>query len=419
MKPEVHAPVPFSAYGTIQPVLGSRELFPHLKYNAYLAHAAISPACSAVLEASVRCARSVAELGVAAFPIWNEQRERLRQSLADLLNVPASQLALTGGCTHGITDVALSLPWRSGDRMLVFQGEFPANVAPWQLAARSHNAHLEFLPLPDSRDSDCSTQVLANLEKSLDEASQAGIRVPWVAVSAVQFQSGLRMPLLRMAEVCHGRNALLFVDGIQACGAIPLDLPALGVDAFFGGAHKWLLGLEGVGFSFLAQEVLAQLQPLTAGWLSFEGGDEFLFRGAGHLRYDRSLHKSARVFEGSSSNSVGFAALEVGVEIARLLSPVEIYRHIQTYHDAVEGTFVDRGFVSLRPVDVSLRSGILSFKLPPDIAAPAFAQELKARGVMVSIPDGLLRLAPHFSNDLEEVTRVAEAVDETLSVLRG
>ena len=63
--------------------MGSRDLFPELGFDAYLAHAAISPASLAVSAALAATAASVAELGVGSFPVWMEQRERLRKSAAE------------------------------------------------------------------------------------------------------------------------------------------------------------------------------------------------------------------------------------------------------------------------------------------------------------------------------------------------
>jgi cysteine desulfurase/selenocysteine lyase len=405
------APSPFSLPGVVPPCLGSRELFPHLAFDAYLAHAAISPACQAVAAAVESCVVSVSRWGVGSFTIWNAQRERLRASAGALMGASADSVALTAGCTRGIADLALALPWRPGDVLLTYRGEFPANVVPWQLAARAHGAEVEFLDLPDSREPDCVDRIMAEL----DEALLRHRRARWVAVSAVQFQSGLRMPLGPMARACHARGIRLFVDGIQALGVVPLDVQQLGIDAFFVGGHKWLLGLEGVGFAYFSPALMKELSPVTAGWLSYPEGEGFLFRGPGHLRYDRKLLDSPRVFEGSTANAIGFAALEAGVDLVSQLSPQSIYDHVQAYHDAIESEFVKRGFVSLRASDRDLRSCLLSFVPPTGCQVPNLAAALRARSVVVSIPDGLVRLSPHFANSVTEIPQVLDALDEALA----
>lgn len=406
-------PPPLTREGLAEPALGSRELFPDLKAGAYLAHAAISPASTALTRAVADAVDLVAEGGVASFPVLSAQRERLRESLATLWNVPSRQVTLTPGCTRGMGDLASSLPWKAGDVLVTYRGEFPANVTPWQLAASRFHGAVELRSLPDPLDPECGPKLLDDLVQALRERTN-GSSVRWVAISAVQFQTGLRMPLAEMAAICRENGAHLLVDGIQAAGSTPLDLARLRVDAFFVGAHKWLLGLEGVGAAYLSEDLMAELSPLSAGWLSHVDGDHFLFRGEGHLDYNRPLLDTPRVFEGSTMNALGFVALEAGVDVVSAVGVTEIFTHIQRYHDAVEPAFVTRGFESLRAADPGMRSCLLSFRVPAGLDVPSFASEVRKRGVVVSTPDGLLRLAPHFSNDLGEVALVRDALSEIL-----
>src|SRR5690606_21187593 len=112
---------------------------------------------------------------------------------------------------------------------------------------------------------------------------------------------------------------------------------------------------------------MAELSPLTAGWLSYPGAENFLFKGPGHLRYDDQLRQTPRVFEGSTASVAGFAALEAGVSIINHLGQAAIFEHITRYHDIVERKLVELGLTSLRATDPNLRSGILSFRPPVGI----------------------------------------------------
>lgn len=409
------APFPLTLPGVVTPVCGDRASFPDLEVRAFLAHAAISPCSRATGEAIKACISDFTRIGVSAFPIWASQRERLRSALGDLFDVPPAEVALTGGCTKGITDLALSLPFESTDVVLGYEGEFPANVIPWKLATEARGGRVELMSLPDPTLTDCRTRILDGLRDRL----AAPDRPKWLAVSGVQFQTGLRMPLSEMVELCHSKKTRVFVDGIQGAGVVPWSLSKLGADAFFCGAHKWLLGTEGAGFAHFRTELMAELRPLTAGWLSAPDAEHFLFRGQGHLRYDRNLHSTPRVFEGSTMSSLSFAALEAGVETLRALGPPSIYNHVQRYHDRIEPALVELGLSSLRAIDPELRSGILSFRAPEGVAVPELAAALRARGVTISIPDGFVRLAPHFANPLSETELVVEAFREALSSLRG
>jgi selenocysteine lyase/cysteine desulfurase len=391
--------------------LGDRSLYPQLEADAYLAYAATAPVSSRVKAVVNQVLDGYAERGNVAFFEWIEQRERLRAQLGQLVGAPASDIALTSGTTRGITDLALCLPWQAGERVVLFDREFPANVSPWQHAAELFGLRLELVPMTHAVEDEDS--FMAPLAKLLE----GGARL--VAVSAVQFQTGLKMPLQRIAELCQRYGAELCVDAIQACGVVPLDAPTLGLDYLVTGAHKWLLGPEGVGFMYARPERARALVPRTAGWLSHEDGTRFLFAGPGELRYDRPVKSTLQMVEGSSSSTLGFAALEAGIEPILALSPAAIFAHVNQYLDALEPDVTARGFRSQRARDAERRSCILSFQPPPGVRAADVVMQLRTRGVYASMPDGLLRFAPHFPNALSEIGTVLSALDAALVALGG
>lgn len=389
--------------------LGDRSLYPSLQAKAYLAYAACAPVSSLVKAAVNRLLDSYAEQGNVAFFEWIEQRERLRAKLAQLVGARAEDIALTSGTSRGLSDIALCLPWQAGDRVVLFDREFPANVCPWQRAAELFDLHLDFVDM--SR----AVADVGSILEPLEQLLSRGARL--VAVSAVQFQTGLRMPLAEMGKLCERYGAELCVDAIQACGAVPLDVAALGIDYLVTGAHKWLLGPEGAGFVYARPERARAWVPRTAGWLSHQDSTQFLFAGPGHLRYDRPVKQGVLMLETGSCSALGFAALEAGIEPILALTPAAIFEHVDAYLGRLEPGLVARGFRSLRAVDKSRRSGILTLEAPLGVSATELVTQLRAREVFASMPDGLLRLAPHFPNSPSEIETVLAAVDDALQVV--
>jgi len=386
--------------------LGDRSLFPDLTPFAYLNHAAISAPSTPVRAAVQGWLSDYARLGVSAFPVWQAQRERLRKKLAELVAAEPEDLALIPNTTQGVIDVALCFPWRTGDRVVVFQGEFPANVTPWLRAAELYGLEPVMLSLEAFQRSD--DEGLADLEIAI----RRGVRV--VAVSAVEFQTGLRMPLRAIAALCHRHGAEVFVDGIQGCGATPVDVTNSGVDYLACGSHKWLMGVEGAGFLYVRRDRVAALRPVVAGWLSHEDGLGFLFEGPGRLRYDRPIRKRADFVEGGNYNGLSFAALEASLDLIRELGVPAIHAHVNGYLDALEAGLLERGFVSLRSPTAARRSGTLGVVPPERTSVVALHQALGLRGVSCSIPDGVLRFAPHWPNAHTEVPSVLAAIDEAM-----
>ncbi|MCB9752170.1 MAG: aminotransferase class V-fold PLP-dependent enzyme [Myxococcales bacterium] len=398
------------ATGAARPALGDRALFPSLELAAYLNHAAISPWSTPVVETITQVTRDFARQGLHALFPWLERRERLREQLARLIGAgAASSVGLTSNTSHGVSTVALCMPWRPGDRVVLFTGEFPANVTPWQRAAELFQLELEFLELAPFHGP--GGDGLARLDARL-RARPARL----VAVSAVQFQSGLRMPLEEIGRICRARGAELFVDAIQACGAVPIDVEAACVDYLSAGGHKWLMGPEGTGFLYARPERARALVPRTASWISHEDPFKFLFEGAGHLDYGRPFKRDARLVEGAAGNTVGLAGLGAAVALLLELGVESIYAHAQRYLDALERELAARGFTSARAREPAARSTILSVSTPAPWTAASMQRRLVARGISCSTPDGLLRFAPHWPNDAaRELPLILDAVDALLS----
>ena len=387
--------------------LGDRSAFPRLAARAYLSHAAISPPSQFVTAAIDALLAEYSEHGMRAFPQFVDQRTQLRSDLANLIHAPdPAAIGFVPNTTRGVTDVALCLPWHKGDRIVVAQGEFPANVTPWQRAAALFELELALLPAP--------TPAIEQWLEALESELQRGARL--VAVSAVQFQTGLMMPLDTIGALCRKYDTELFVDAIQACGVADIDVDGCHIDYLSCGAHKWLMGVEGFGFLYVARH--RELMPHVAGWLSHDQPLGFLFDGPGHLRYDRPLRRDAQMVEGGMSNAIGAVALAASVAAIQSIGVDAIFAHVNAYLDALEPRLVTLGFLSVRAEEPRLRSGILSLRPPPDVDIAALYKAIDPTQVNCTIPDGYLRFAPHWPNALAEVDIVVATIADALRTYR-
>lgn len=389
------------------PRLGDRSSFSQLRAVAYLNHAAISPASDPVLAATRSVLEDTARHGSGNFGARLAQREQLREQLARLLNAERDEIAFVPSTMYGLAVLATSLPWRRGARVIAFDGEYPTNVSVWQRACERFGSSLVLLPVDDFARP--GGPDFSALERELARGD-----VQLCAASAVQFDTGLRMPLAQIAERCHRHGAELAVDAVQGLGCTPFDVAALGVDYAVAGSHKWLMGIDGAGLLYARAELLARLAPAFAGAMSHVDA-ELIFLQPNELRYDRALKTDARVFEGGMLSCVSLAALGASVPLLLELGPERIHQHVNDYLDQLEPELVARGFRSLRAADAARRSCTLAVVPPPTAAgASQLASALKPRGIVCSGPNGRLRFAPHFHNALTEVPDVLAALDAVI-----
>jgi len=386
--------------------MGDRSWFPMLASRIFLNHGAVSPPSKYVANAVQTVLDDYMAHGLGALPRWLSQRARLKEKLARLINAEAKDIGLVSCTTQGIIDISWSIPWRKGDRVVSFVGEFPANVTPWQQAAKCFDLEMVTLPL-DGFSGDAAIGL-----EALEAELRKGVRV--VACSAVQFQTGLAMPLAEMGALCHRYGAELFVDAIQACGILPIDVSAQHIDYISCGSHKWLMGVEGCGFVYVSPKAVPHLVPRMAGWLSHENGLDFLFGGSGLLRRDRPVRKSADQFEVGAQNALGFAGLEAGLDPILELGVGNIHAHANQYLDQLEPLVREQGFISVRDPHPDRRAGILSVRVPAGTNLAQINHHLSAQGVATSTPDGLLRFAPSWPNALDEVPMVIAALNAAI-----
>lgn len=388
----------------IEPILGDKRLFPDLNCRAYLANCSIAPVSRPIKERLIELLSSYERQGAAAFDIWLPYRTTLRERLARLSGAVSKNIALVPNTTQGVLTVALCFPWEKGDRVVTFEGEFPANTTPWQRVAELYDLDVQFLPLERIP----NPNVLDALIQAFEDKSRPPIRL--VAVSLVQFQSGLLMPIKEIAEICHRYNAAICVDGIQGLGAVEFRALEWGIDFLACGSHKWLMGVEGAGFLYIASEWLPRLRQTMAGWLSHENTFDFLHEPqTGHLDYNRSLRRDATFVELGTGNSIGYTALEMSTSILEKLGRENIFAHISAYNDKLESGLIERGFRSMRSKPAS---SILSVVPENGLNTAEWVASLGERGIVCSNPDGYLRFAPHWYNSLDEVDYILESIDD-------
>ncbi len=384
--------------------LGDRGLFGTLEPLVYVNHAGISPPSLLVRKAVNTLLADYQKRGASAYPTWALQRARLREKLGALVGASRADVALTQNTTRGIVDVALCFPWEPGDRVILFRGEFPSNVTPWLRAAEHFD--LEVVMLDASTYRADPEAAFETLRAELDRGARL------VAVSAVQFQTGHRMPLAAMSEIIRPSGAAFFVDAVQAVGMVPLDVESMGIDFLAAGAHKWLMGIEGAGFLYARDSRARALVPRIAGWLSHENPVDFLFEGPGRLRYDKPIRRCIDFLEVGNSSATAFAALEASLDAILALGVATVFEHVQRYHDAIEPRALELGFTSLRAPAPESRSGTLSLLPPHGVDVTSLHREISSLGIACAIPDGVLRIAPHWPNALDEAEQVLLSLEE-------
>ena|SRR5271165_3381931 len=108
-----------------------RGQFPITERFVYLNHAAVAPLSLRSAMAMKTLADDVLQYGSYHYDKWMDTYESIRRSAARLIGATPAEIALVKNTSEGIATVAMGMDWRSGDKIVGFREEFPANLLPW------------------------------------------------------------------------------------------------------------------------------------------------------------------------------------------------------------------------------------------------------------------------------------------------
>jgi selenocysteine lyase/cysteine desulfurase len=365
--------------------------FPQLPGLRYLNHAAVSPWPQRSVDAVSQFAIENARTGARDYARWLQVERRLRERLQRLLNAPScADIALVKNTSEALSFVAFGLDWRAGDNVVISDEEFPSNRIVWEALA----------PLGVE-------VVQVNLHSGDAEAAllaACGPRTRLMAISAVQYASGLRLDLPRLGQGCQARGVLLCIDAIQQLGALPFDVQASQCAFAMADGHKWLLGPEGLGVFYCRSDLRPQLKLHEYGWHMLEQAGDY-------QRTTWEPAKSARRFECGSPNMLGAMALEASLSLLEEVGMSTVESALQERMQwLLDGLRNIPGAHLHSAVARQQRAGILTFSLA-GWQHQALFERLKEQQVVCAQRGAGIRLSPHFYT-------APKVIDDTLRVLR-
>lgn len=372
------------------------ERFPVCREQIYFAHAGVTALPRAAAEAM-----SVYALQSAAHPqefgeVLRDVR-RARKLCAEFIGADADEIALLGPTSLGLSLFANGIPWETGDEVICYAGDYPANVYPWlELRRRGVVVHL----LEPERPGEITPELV---EAALTP------RTRLVALASCHFFTGYRIDVDAIGRMLHAHGVLFSLDAIQTLGAFPLSVEH--VDFLSADAHKWMLGPLAIGIVYVKKQHFDMLRPTLLGaWNvvspNFIAQPEVVFVPTAQ-RYEPGVLNIAGVYGMVAAIEL---LLAEGMERigARLLA---LKAHLLAGLDAL-------GFEVLGPREGPAASSITTFR-HPTADAKALFRALEANRIVASLRHDkagteYLRFSPHFYNTEEEIDRAVAVLRAAL-----
>jgi len=349
-----------------------RQLFPITRDKAYANIAYTSPLSPKVADAVAQFFEGITHAR-SDKPQWLRDADALRVRLARLIGGDARRLAFTKNTTEGLNTVAQGLPWQPGDNLVVDDQEHPTNALPW-LNLRRHGVQVRVAGASSHR------YTVDDLWQHVDA------RTRLIAVSWVQYGTGLRTDIAELGRRCAQRGIWLVVDGIQGAGLLRARVDEWQVDAFASGAHKGMLGPLGVGLLHVSEKLLDALDPLYVG-------------PSGVTTLDKSgLQWQVGVADAGDARRL---------DLIEGAGPDRIEPWVLELSHALHGGLRAQGVAVVSPSDPELRSTTTALR----VADPAGAlAHLTRAGVVASVVEyGYVRLSVGAYNNHADIDRILSA----------
>jgi cysteine desulfurase / selenocysteine lyase len=368
------------------------EHFPAASKSTYLNCASVALMYSGAERAAVEWQQDIAQFGTLNFDEVAEDRvfDDLRAAFAALIGARADDIAVASSATELIASLAWAVAPARGKNIVGVDVVFPSTMYPWSRVARHTGCEVRWVRANDALVAE------ADLIAAIDRDTAV------VSISHVEYGSGQRYDLARIAAAAHEQGALLVVDATQSAGAIPIDLASEPVDALITGSYKWLCGPFGVGLMYLAPHLQNRLDPGLVGWRSHK--DIY------SLKADRvDYADSARRFEFSTMAYGCAIGLTESIRYLHRIGVANIRSHNLALADRLLEHLRRLGAHIVSPATGDERTSIVSARFP-GLTQTAVVAALGAQRIIVAPRRDFVRMSLHLYNTTEDVERVADVL---------
>jgi cysteine desulfurase/selenocysteine lyase len=366
-----------------------RKEFPFTKEIVFFNHASFGPLPEKSWKATEEYykylrLKNMADADKEAFQIL----DNTRKLIADMIKAKPEEIAFVSNTSYGLNVAAWGLDLKKGDKILLSDVEFPANVYPWT-NLKQKGIETKFIP---SRNK-CFN--LDNFVKAIDKRTKV------LSISFVQYFNGFKNDLETIGKICEENDIFLVVDGIQGIGSVDLDVKKCKIDLLSCGGQKWLLSSLGTGFFYLSSQAKRKVRTSFFGWMGVDWG----LNWTDLLKFDLKAFTSARKFEIGTFPYSLLWSMHASLQLLSQIGIKNIEKHNLELLDLLIDYLNDSPYQIKSPLEPLHRSSIFSFS---GKNIKELYEKLIKNKILVSLREGSIRVSPHFYNTKEEMERFVQ-----------
>lgn len=323
---------------------------------------------------------------------WRAMNET-RALAADFIGAKASEIALLGPTSTGLSLVAAGLDWQAGDEVVCYFDDYPANVYPWMELGRK-GVVVKFL-----QPAELGVITPEVVERVLTPKTKL------VALASCHYLTGNRIQINAIGRMLRDRGILFCLDAIQTIGAFDTRVDC--IDFLSADSHKWMLGPMNAGIVYVREEHHERLRPTLLGAWNIESPR---FIAQEKIVFERG----ARRYEPGVLNMAGILGMKASLELLNEAGIDSISAHLLKLRAALKQHLSPLGFRFIEAGEGCEPSGICTARYERG-SAEALFNHLAAHKISVShrhdrAGNDYIRFSPHLYNTIGEIERIADVV---------
>jgi len=368
-----------------QDILNFRKNFKAYEKCTYLNHAAISPISELIINETNKFLNLRSMPPVDIIDEFFSRKDEFKSLIKNLINAESEKnIAFTTNTSEGLNIIANGMDFKRGDRIILFKGEFPANLYPF-LKLEKKGVIIDWVE-PDKN----HIISINDIEKKITKKTKL------LSISFVQFLTGFKAEIKQIGKLCNENNIIFVVDGIQGLGVNHIDVKESFIDVLSTGGHKWLMWKMGTGFTYFSSKILEKIYPSTLSWLSVKDSWNF-----SDIKLD--LIESAEKFEYATPNAEGIFTSYVMLKEFLNFGINQINKRILKLNNILIKGLKDLKYEIISPLKDNYKSTIISFSCND---CDKIFNRLKQNNIHISLREGYLRVSPHFSNNEADINKL-------------
>jgi selenocysteine lyase/cysteine desulfurase len=363
-----------------------RADFPSVARETYLNSAAIHPVGTFAADAM----KSLIDLrtygpGDGRVDFGAAKQDELKKKFGALINASASEIAYTANTSDGenIVVMGLDLAKAKGSNIVIDELHFTTSLYMYKELEKK-GVELRIVKHKNWKIDP------EDMAKAIDRNTRL------VSMAMVSNVNGFMHDVKAVTAIAHARGAHVFADIIQAVGAVPVDVKALGIDFASSGTYKWLMGERGIGFLYVREDLQGTVLPTTR-----YGHRQVANFNRALLTWE-PLPGAAR-YETGGIPVVLAAGVNAGIDYVNKCGLANIRTHAKQLTDRLQKELPPLGYKPLTPIDT--QTPIVAFEVKDPAATTKILQAGHVAGTVIA-NENRIRLAVSVFNTHEDIDRV-------------